>query len=1513
MLRQGGRFVEIGKRGVWTKEEVYKERPDVHYELLAMDTICEQEPDRFHELIEGLSERMASGQWDPLPSKVCDGLENCISAMQCLRRAEQIGKVVVTVPSQLLVREGSAFLLTGGTGALGMAMGRALVEEGAQALVLLSRTASAAADSAAALAWLQASSAQIHAWKCDLGKEAEVVTLSSRLRTELGLPVRGALHLAGALDDASLPRLERRHLERVMAGKVQGARTLRKIVDSESSELDFLLAFSSTAALLGAAGQANYAAANACLDALVHHWHLEGLPATSVQWGAWSGIGMAERSSSFARLRQQGIPLELALASMASVLKACTTQRLSVVGCALVRWPEFLRPWGNRGSAGPCYFRDFYAVDASKSEAAADKQGGKSTGAVNAQSNHLPSCLQRHPSILHWVLAVLSGILDNEAVEADEPLMSAGMDSLSAVEFRRLLASEGELALPSTLAFDQPTARAIAEYLEPKMAPPASSHLEPASLPLGAAVEPALFPFPGGPQLHRRAAVLGLAGHLPGPSGDAAEVWEECWAAQLDAVQQVPLLRFDISEVFDADVNHLGFATYAKHASFIEGAELFDPRFFSMSLSEAAAIDPQQRHSLEVAYAACHSAGQSRKLLAKSQTGVFAGQCANDWAKMWKDCQKPGTFMGPGSHASIASNRVSFCLGLEGLSVTVDTACSSTLVALDTALSRISLGLPASIVLGSQLNLISEPFVAFAKGRLLSASGRCKTFNATADGFVRGEGFGALFLAATAGLEFPGEALADIAGSAANQDGRSSSLTAPNGPAQQRAIRAALRDAGVAGGEQSAVECHGTGTALGDPIEVGALRATLQDGRSENLPLMAAKTNVGHLEGAAGAVGLLKCIMVLEQRQVPANLHLAKVNPHIDLEGFDAEVPSVQCRLPGSGLVHSVGLSSFGFGGTNAHTVLRSSCKSGVVEPKFSNDHNNASSGGLLPAETLPELSFRRQPFTWGPQIPRLLRHRHVEAGEVRYEVPLKSDLLELCVGRLVHGHGLVPPAIFLAMALEAGRAQLKQDDVQLRGFQMLAPLLLTAQCDRGEIWLRLVITDRRFELQSRRSHGAEDWAVHCEGRFFSWTGQTARLPSRPGGVTRAEGFEAELGMAQLSPRSLELLSELCVGRREVCARVRLPPGFASDDYAVHPALLEAVQAAVLGLLLEPGLPDQSPALPSFAQDLSSLSNLSAPCKELPPGVESLVLHVKRKGSSAASGGGLLASCTLSVDGGPVVLELQDLQLRPVLARQVAVQAAAAEQRSEVLERPSLFELQWVSASSGGRSWEEEGGRWLFLAPGDSDLVQGLEAELEKCRQVSDDNFDDEDQKQQEQLADSPRSLKSSASSGSSDPSASGTAEPSGEELLGFTKVFLVAVQDDPQQVAEVLTAALRLVSSATKLQAATGGAPEIWFVMQGTQAAQVDDLTREPCAPLHAGLWGLARCARRENPELAVGCMDVGSSSGRRADAAGLLRRLRAASSTCQDSCEEEGLLSAERELLARKAGSWSAAAAVG
>merc|ERR1719171_1814197 len=467
--------------------------------------------------------------------------------------------------------------------------------------------------------------------------------------------------------------------------------------------------------------------------------------------------------------------------------------------------------------------------------------------------------------------------------------------------------------LSNTVMFDYPTIDAIAGFALSQFAPAAGM----ATLPM----QMSDFSVASSEAL----AVLGMACRFPGRS-DSPEVYWSKLLEKTNGVVEIPGSRWDVDEVFDPQPGAVG-KMYVRRAAFIDDIELFAASFFGISAAEAKTMDPQQRLLLEVTYDAFYRAGDDRRTLMGLMGGVFVGQCNNDWGRIdWgTTSDKMNPFTGTGMSASISANRISYTLGLKGPSMTIDTACSSSLVALDNAVQALRRGrCSIAVAAGVNLNLIAGPFIACCQANMLSPDGHCKTFDASANGYARGEGSGAVILKRLSDAEKEGAAvLGLVRGTAVNQDGRSSSLTAPNGPSQQEVIHAALLEAQVAANELDYVECHGTGTPLGDPIEVGALKAVLGTSRNAaaSVVLGAVKSNVGHLEGAAGVAGLIKAVYALRHKNVPANLHYAELNPHIDVEDFPAIFPTEAVALPQEKALVA-GLSSFGFGGTNAHLII---------------------------------------------------------------------------------------------------------------------------------------------------------------------------------------------------------------------------------------------------------------------------------------------------------------------------------------------------------------------------------------------------------------------------------------------------------------------------------------------------------------------------------------------------------------------------------------------------------------
>ncbi|MEL6494606.1 MAG: type I polyketide synthase [Cyanobacteria bacterium J06623_7] len=355
---------------------------------------------------------------------------------------------------------------------------------------------------------------------------------------------------------------------------------------------------------------------------------------------------------------------------------------------------------------------------------------------------------------------------------------------------------------------------------------------------------------------------------------------------------------------------------------FLADVDQFDPQFFGITPREAQSIDPQQRLLLEVSWTALENAAIANRTLAGSNTGVFVGISSSDYAQLRLHYGGDvDAYLGTGNAHSIAANRLSYLLDLRGPSMAVDTACSSSLVALHLASQSLTTGeCDCAIAGGVNLMLTPELTQTFELAGMMAADGRCKTFDAAADGYVRGEGCGVVVLKRLADARQDGDRiLAVIKGSAIAQDGRSNGLTAPNGLAQQQVMHQAYTNAGISPQQVSYIESHGTGTSLGDPIEVNSLQAVLGQ-RDSACYLGSLKTNIGHLEAAAGIAGLIKTVLCLQHRAIPGNLHFQQLNPLIDLAESKITIPRE--LVPWDAQEKYAGVSSFGFGGTNAHVVL---------------------------------------------------------------------------------------------------------------------------------------------------------------------------------------------------------------------------------------------------------------------------------------------------------------------------------------------------------------------------------------------------------------------------------------------------------------------------------------------------------------------------------------------------------------------------------------------------------------
>ncbi|HEX8967761.1 MAG TPA: polyketide synthase, partial [Chloroflexota bacterium] len=422
-------------------------------------------------------------------------------------------------------------------------------------------------------------------------------------------------------------------------------------------------------------------------------------------------------------------------------------------------------------------------------------------------------------------------------------------------------------------------------------------------------------------------AIVGMGCRFPGGADDPDAFWRVL-ANGVDAVREVPPERWDVDAFYDPDPAAPG-KMYTRAGGFIRQADRFDHSFFGIAPREAAAMDPQQRLLLEVTWEALEDAGQPPHGLIGSRTGVFVGISTTDYAQLGArdgDATAIDAYSGTGTAFSVAAGRISYVLGFRGPCLAVDTACSSSLVALHNACQSLRLGeSDVALVGGVNLILAPESSVYFCKVHAMAVDGRCKTFDADADGYGRGEGCGVVVLKRMSDAVAAGDRIhALVRGSAINHDGRSGGLTVPNGPAQQSLMRDALAAARVSPLDVDYVEAHGTGTPLGDPIELVALGAVYGDGRANDRPLLvgSAKTNLGHLEAAAGIAGLIKTVLMLEHRQVAPHLNLRTPSPHIPWADLPIRVPRDLTEWPKGDSPRLAAVSSFGFSGTNAHVVL---------------------------------------------------------------------------------------------------------------------------------------------------------------------------------------------------------------------------------------------------------------------------------------------------------------------------------------------------------------------------------------------------------------------------------------------------------------------------------------------------------------------------------------------------------------------------------------------------------------
>ncbi|HEU0122909.1 MAG TPA: amino acid adenylation domain-containing protein, partial [Bryobacteraceae bacterium] len=888
--------------------------------------------------------------------------------------------------------DGGVYLITGGMGALARAVASDIASRQRNATIVLAGRSAVTKEFETWRLSLSAEGTQVRYRQADIADSTETKALVDAIWTQYGR-LDGVLHAAGKLDDCLLPDLDVERLTAVLAPKVLGAHNLDEAIGN--LPLDFFVLFGSVSSVLGSTGQIGYSGANAYLD--VFAAYREGLRASgdrhgrtvSISWPLWKqgGMRMSDAASHLMR-RTTGLD------------SLSTEDGLTVLHRAAQEGPfHVLVGCGNIAQIRRRLTQEWTA------------DGSDESAPVQFDRALLNEKVQE--LLVDCICQLLK--LSPGDLEPDIDLSEYGFDSITFTQFSNELNDRLNLSITPTFFFENPTLEALVQGLAATYGAETARALGVAASATVSQPAPSVSSNPQPVQPIRKnapdsVAVIGMSGAFP-LARDLQEFWTNL-AEGRDCIREVPADRWDWRAYWGDPAKEPG-KTNVKWAGFVDEIAEFDPAFFGISPPEARAMDPQQRLLLTHAWLALENAGYAPKSLAGSNTGVFVGIADTGYGRLVSEA---GTeiegYLMTGLAPSLGPNRISHYLNIHGPSIAIETACSSSLVAVSRAVESIRSG-ACDLALAGGVNtlLLPDSFIGFSRAGMLSPEGKCKTFSAEANGYVRGEGVGLIVLKRLADAERDGDSILGVIRAVAeNHGGRSGALTAPNPKAQANLLRAAYRSAGFDPRTVTYVEAHGTGTSLGDPIEVDGLTAAFAEltreaeeaqGELRDWPcaIGTVKTNIGHLELAAGIAGLIKVLLQLKQETIVPVLHCETLNPYLQLEGtrfyiarekkpWFRPVDSQGCEVP-----RRAGVSSFGFGGSNAHVV---------VEEYIPESRVTLSRGSSLPPK-LVVLSARTedQLVSVAHQLRNWLRGAPVgiDLADVAYSLQIGRDAMEHRLG----------------------------------------------------------------------------------------------------------------------------------------------------------------------------------------------------------------------------------------------------------------------------------------------------------------------------------------------------------------------------------------------------------------------------------------------------------------------------------------------------------------------------------
>lgn len=858
------------------------------------------------------------------------------------------------------LKEGGVYIITGGAGGLGLIFAQYMSQQCKARLVLTGRS-ELDDERQKKIKALEEFGSEVEYIVADVANAEDVSRLVESTKSRFG-QLNGVIHSAGVLRDSYVRNKTEDEMSAVLSAKVDG--TLNLDYELRDENLDFFVMFSSLAAIVGNPGQCDYSFANHFMDSFARE--REGLRAQglrrgktiSINWSIWAegGMQLDEQTEIFFRKNLGIKPLsaDVGISAFIQGLKSTETNFTVIEGVK----DKIEVAWGLR--------------EEQKKEAEELTQG--------SENNEGTESGIEDEALTMAVRAALTGIvmdflkLDEEDIDIDSILLDLGFDSIGLTTFSNAVNDKYDLDITPVLFFEYPNIREISAYMaseftdnvskvhgeSSKTSAVANKANGPSTTTQSEQTEEIFsskksFQVDANTQTIRAStendalsmqrrfvekpiAIVGMSGVMP-QSDNINEFWENLRNAKDTMVTEIPRDRWKWEDYYGDPLIEEN-KTKSKWGGFMREVDKFDPLFWGLSPREAEMMDPQQRIFLETVWNAVEDSGHRVSDLAGTRTGLFVGAATRDYIDLMGalDVELDGYSASGTSHAVLA-NRVSFMLDINGPSAPLDTACSSSLVALHRAIESIHTGsCDMAIIGGVQVMLTPAAFISFGAAGMLAADGKCKTFDARADGYVRGEGSGAIFIKPLEMAEDDGDHIyAIVKATAENHGGKATMLTAPNPNAQADLLFEAYQKAEVDPTSVGYIECHGTGTSLGDPIEMQSMKKAFSrlykehnKGKAEkpHIGLTSVKTNIGHLETAAGIAGLLKVLLSIKHKQIPALLHYQTLNPYIDLKGTpfymvdETQEWEAIKRPDGTDYPRRAGVSSFGFGGANAHIVL---------------------------------------------------------------------------------------------------------------------------------------------------------------------------------------------------------------------------------------------------------------------------------------------------------------------------------------------------------------------------------------------------------------------------------------------------------------------------------------------------------------------------------------------------------------------------------------------------------------